>query len=197
MAETTFDFNQRISLGLTGKVGKRLSVNANYDTQSTFSFQNLIKIAYDPTYSASDDAIIQNIEVGNVSMPLNSTLIRGAQSLFGVKTKLQFGKTTVTGVFSEQKSKTKSVVAEGGGTVQNFDIFALEKTDGRTLKTVVYYVVEVDGSILYVKAIGENESFNKEAERALKSIKTKYAPAKVNNLVVRHILRMPLSMNFK
>ena len=80
---------------------------------------------------------------------------------------------------------------------QNFNTFALEKTDGGTLKTVVYYVVEVDGSILYVKAIGENESINKEAERTLKSIKTKYAPAKVNNLVVRHILRMPLSMNFK
>ncbi len=128
---TTFDFNQRISLGLTGKVGKLLSVNANYDTQSTFSFQNLIKIAYDPKYSASEDAIIQDIEVGNVSMPLNSTLIRGAQSLFGVKTKLQFGKTTITGVFSEQKSKTKSVVAEGGGTVQNFDIFALDYDSDR------------------------------------------------------------------
>ena len=41
---TTFDFNQRISLGLTGKVGKRLNVTGNYDTQSTFSFQNLFKI---------------------------------------------------------------------------------------------------------------------------------------------------------
>ena len=128
---TTFDFNQRISLGLMGKVGKRLSVNANYDTQSTFSFQNLFKIAYDPTYSASEDAIIQNIEVGNVSMPLNSTLIRGAQSLFGVKTKLQFGKTTVTGVFSEQKSQTKSIVAEGGGAIQNFEIFALDYDSDR------------------------------------------------------------------
>jgi hypothetical protein len=43
-------------------------------------------------------------------------LIRGAQSLFGVKTQLQFGKTTITGVFSEQKSQTKSVTAQGGGT---------------------------------------------------------------------------------
>jgi cell surface protein SprA len=44
------------------------------------------------------------IEVGNVSMPLNSSLIRGAQSLFGVKTQLQFGKTTIT-VFFTQKSQ--------------------------------------------------------------------------------------------
>jgi cell surface protein SprA len=45
-------------------------------------------------------------------------LIRGAQSLFGVKTETQFGRTTVTGV-SEQKSQTKSL-SQGGGTIRNF-----------------------------------------------------------------------------
>jgi cell surface protein SprA len=121
-AITTFDFDQRISLSLLGKVGTRLTVNANYDTESTFAFQNLIKLEYTPT----EDDILQKIEVGNVSLPLNSSLIRGAQSLFGVKTQLQFGKTTVTALFSEQKSQTKSVTAQGGGTVQDFDIFALD-----------------------------------------------------------------------
>ena len=58
-------------------------------------------------------------------------------------------------------------------------------------------MVETDGTVNRIIAVGDNDEFNKEAERALKSIKTKYAPAKVNNLVVRHILRMPLSMNFK
>lgn len=119
---TTFDFNQRISMGLTGKVGTRLNVNANYDTQSTFAFQNLIKLEYTPT----EDDIVQKVEVGNVSMPLNSTLIRGAQSLFGVKAQLQFGKTTVTGVFSEQKSETKSIVSQNGGTIQDYNLFAQE-----------------------------------------------------------------------
>ncbi|MEI7507889.1 MAG: cell surface protein SprA [Flavobacterium sp.] len=117
---TTFDFNQRISMSLMGKVGTRVNVNANYDTHSTFAFQNLIKLDFSP----SEDDIIKKIEVGNVSMPLNSSLIRGAQSLFGVKGQFQFGKTTVTGVFAEQKSQTKTVTAQGGGTVQKFDIFA-------------------------------------------------------------------------
>jgi cell surface protein SprA len=121
-AITTFDFDQRISLSLLGKVGTRLTVNANYDTESTFAFQNLIKLEYTPT----EDDILQKIEVGNVSLPLNSSLIRGAQSLFGVKTQLQFGKTTVTAIFSEQKSQSKSVTAQGGGTVQTFDLFALD-----------------------------------------------------------------------
>jgi cell surface protein SprA len=42
----SFDFDQRISMSLMGKVGTRLSVNANYDTQSTFAFQNLMKLEY-------------------------------------------------------------------------------------------------------------------------------------------------------
>lgn len=126
-ANTSFDFDQRISMSLMGKVGTRLGVNANYDTQSTFAFQNLIKLEFTPT----EDDIVQKIEVGNVSLPLNSSLIRGAQSLFGVKAQLQFGRTTFTGVFSEQKSQTKSLVAEGGGTVQNYELFALDYDNDR------------------------------------------------------------------
>jgi cell surface protein SprA len=33
-------------MSLMGKVGTRLNVNANYDTQSTFAFQNLMKLEY-------------------------------------------------------------------------------------------------------------------------------------------------------
>ncbi|HEY4617767.1 MAG TPA: cell surface protein SprA [Flavobacterium sp.] len=139
----SFDFNQRISMSLMGKVGTRLNVNANYDTQSTFAFQNLIKLEYAP----SEDDIIQKIEVGNVSMPLNSSLIRGAQSLFGVKTQLQFGKTTVTGVFSEQKSQTKSVVAQGGGTIQDFDMFALDYDNDRHFFLSQYFRNKYDASL--------------------------------------------------
>ncbi|WP_290791659.1 cell surface protein SprA [Altibacter sp.] len=131
----SFDFDQRISLSLLGKVGTRLQVTANYDTQSTFDFQNQIKLEYTPT----EDDIIQKIEVGNVSMPLNSSLIQGAQSLFGVKTQLQFGKTTITGVFSEQKSETRSVVAEGGATVTDFELYASEYDENRHFFLAHYF----------------------------------------------------------
>jgi cell surface protein SprA len=139
----SFDFTQRISMSLTGKVGTRLNVNLNYDTQSTFAFQNLMKLAYTP----SEDDIIQKIEVGDISMPLNSSLIKGAQSLFGVKTQLKFGKTTVTGVYSEQKSKTKSVVAQGGGTVQDFDIYALDYDNDRHYFLSQYFRNKYDASL--------------------------------------------------
>ncbi|MES2487449.1 MAG: cell surface protein SprA, partial [Bacteroidota bacterium] len=139
----TFDFDQRISMSLMGKVGTRLNVNANYDTESTFAFQNLIKLQYTPT----EDDIIQNIEVGNVSFPLSNSLIRGAQSLFGVKAQFQFGKTTITGIFSEQKSQTKSVTAQGGGTLQEFAIFGMEYDADRHFFLSQYFRNRYDNSL--------------------------------------------------
>jgi cell surface protein SprA len=114
-----FDFDQRIQLSVIGKIGDKLRLQTNYDTQATFNFQNQMKLEF----TGNDDDIVKKIEMGNVSLPVNSSLIQGAQSLFGVKTKLQFGKTTVTGVFSEQKSQTKTVTSEGGATVNEFEFY--------------------------------------------------------------------------
>ncbi|WP_435134987.1 cell surface protein SprA [Formosa sp. A9] len=148
----SFDFDQRISLSLLGKVGTRLQVNANYDTQSTFDFQNIIKLEYTPT----EDDIIQKIEVGNVSMPLNSSLITGAQSLFGVKTQLQFGRTTVTGIFSEQKSETRTVVAQGGGTLEEFELFARDYDENRHFFLAQYFREHYDEALANYPFINTN-----------------------------------------
>ena len=148
----TFDFDQRISLSLLGKVGTRLQVTANYDTQSTFNFQNLIKLEYTPT----EDDIIQKIEVGNVSMPLNSSLITGAQSLFGVKTELKFGKTRITGIFSEQKSQTRTVVAQGGGTLEEFEFFGLDYDENRHFFLAQYFRNKYDEALQNYPFINSN-----------------------------------------
>ncbi len=131
----SFDFDQRISLSMLGKIGERLQVTANYDTEATFDFQNIVKLDYTPT----EDDIIRKIEVGNVNMPLNSSLIQGAQSLFGVKTQLQFGKTTVTAVFSEQRSQNNTVVAQGGGTLNEFSITALDYDEDKHFFLAQYF----------------------------------------------------------
>ena len=148
----TFDFDQRISLSLLGKVGTRLQVTVNYDTESTFDFQQLTKLEYTPT----EDDIIRKIEVGNVSMPLNSSLITGAQSLFGVKTELQFGKTRVTAVFSEQQSQSQSVVAQGGGTVEEFEFFARDYDENRHYFLSHYFRDTYDQSMLSYPYIANN-----------------------------------------
>ena len=100
------------------KLVRRLEFTANYDTQSTFDFQNLVKVEYTPT----EDDILQGIEVGNIEMPIKNSLINGAQSLFGVKTQLKFGNTNVTAVFSQQNSESKTVVAEAGASIQEFEL---------------------------------------------------------------------------
>lgn len=141
---TTFDFDQRISVGLQGKVGTRLNVNLNYDTQSTFAFQNLIKLEY----GSNEDDILQKLEVGNVSFPLSNSLIRGAQSLFGVKAQFQFGKTTITGVYSEQKSQTKTITSQGGGTLQDFQLFALEYDSDRHFFLSQYFRDRYDKALI-------------------------------------------------
>ncbi len=148
----TFDFDQRISLSLLGKVGTRLQVTANYDTESTFDFQNLIKLEYTPT----EDDIVRKIEVGNVAMPLNSSLITGAQSLFGVKTELQFGKTRVTAIFSEQRSQSQSVVSQGGGTVEEFEFFARDYDENRHYFLSQYFRNNYDEAMLRYPFINNN-----------------------------------------
>ena len=68
--------------------------------------------------------IIKKIEVGNVSLPLNGTLVTGSQSLFGFKTQLQFGRTTITGILSQQKSTTSEIEVSGGAQTSELDIYA-------------------------------------------------------------------------
>ncbi len=116
----TFDFKQRIQMNISGKIGERLTLATNYDTEATFSFENQTKLEY----TGGEDDIIKKIELGNVSLPLNSSLISGAQSLFGVKGQYQFGKLTLTSVFSEQQSQSSSINVQGGATTTDFEINA-------------------------------------------------------------------------
>ncbi len=138
------DFNQRINLSLQGKVGTRLSTDINFNNQATLDFQKqLLKLKYEP----DEDAILQGLEVGNVSMPVNNSLVRGAQNLFGVKSKLQFGRTTLTGVFSRQTSERKTIVAEGGGTVQNYEMFALDYEQNRNFFLSQFFRYQYDKAL--------------------------------------------------
>ncbi|RZL50593.1 MAG: cell surface protein SprA [Pedobacter sp.] len=108
--QSNFDFNQRIQMDVTGNIGTKMKIKMNYNTEAQFDFENQIKL----DYTGGKDDIIKKIEAGNVSLPLNSTLINGTQSLFGVKTQLQFGKLDVSAVFSQQKSQSKELQINNG-----------------------------------------------------------------------------------
>lgn len=122
-----FDFDIDINMNVTGKIGEKLKLITNYNTQSTFDFENQVKLEY----TGYQDEIIKKIEAGNVSFPLSSSLISGVQSLFGVKTQLQFGRLTVTSVLSNQKSQKQNMVLRGGNSIQDFTIKADEYEDNR------------------------------------------------------------------
>ena len=118
----TPDFDQRIQLGLTGKIGENVTLTANYDTKFTFGFENKLNFGY----TGKEDEIVKSLEVGNISMPLRNSLVAGPQSLFGVKTELQFGRMFITGVFSQQQSEAKTLEIQNGGIVNEFEIYALD-----------------------------------------------------------------------
>ncbi len=119
---TTFDFDQRIQLNLTGNIGDKLKINTSYNTEATFDFENQVKL----DYTGYEDEIIQKIEAGNVSLPLQGQLIQGSQSLFGIKTELRFGRLTATGIFSQEKGQRRNIQTQGGAQTTNFDIKADE-----------------------------------------------------------------------
>ena len=106
-----FEFNQQISMNVTGKVGEKLAVTANFDNNNSFDFENNLKVEY----TGYEEDIIKKLEIGNVSLPLNNTLMTGASNLFGIKAQMQFGKLYVTSVMSTMRGKTESIEVGGGG----------------------------------------------------------------------------------
>ena len=117
---TNFDFNMRIQLNLIGKIGDKLKITTNYNTEASFDWENQVKM----DYTGYEDEILKKIEAGNVTLPLNSSLISGSQTLFGLKTELQFGKLKATTVFSQQKGKKQEITVQGGAQTTPFNLSA-------------------------------------------------------------------------
>lgn len=119
--KTYFDFDQKIQATVNASVGDKLKFNMSYNTDATFDFDSKnLRL----NYEGKEDDIIKNLEAGNVSMATGSSLIRGGTALFGVKSKLQFGKLTLTGLLSQQNSESKTVSTSGGVQSTRFSIKA-------------------------------------------------------------------------
>ena len=123
-----FDFDEKINLSLNGKVGDKVNMNLNYNTQATFDYdsQNL-KLKYD----GKEDEIVKLLEAGNVSFPSNISLVPGVSSLFGLRTDVQFGKLKIQSVISQKKSATSSVNSKGGSQTTNFEFSATNYEENR------------------------------------------------------------------
>lgn len=124
---TNFDFDQDIQLNVVAKIGDKINFNINKKTKATFNFENKMALKYE----GKEDEIIQLLEAGNVSFPLNSTLITGTQQLFGIKSKLKFGNTTITSVVSYQESESKNITVQGGAQTNEFRLSGLDYEENR------------------------------------------------------------------
>lgn len=122
-----FDFDQQISLNLAGKIGDRIRVNANWDTKAAFDFDNTIKVSFE----GKDTDILKSLEAGNVSMPLNNSLVRGGQNLFGIKARLKFGRLEVTTLLSSQRGTSESITIRNGGQFRPFNLQATDYDEQR------------------------------------------------------------------
>ncbi len=140
------DFDQNINLNLAGSVGERVNVNANFNSRAQFDFENQVRF----DYVGEDDAILQRLEIGNVNLPLTSTLIQGSESLFGVKAQLQFGKLDFTGVLSQQRSRQQEFTISRGNRETDFSIELAEYEENQHFFLAQYF----------------RENFNKSLEHA-------------------------------
>ena len=122
-------------------MGDKLKFNMTYNTDATFDFDSKnLKLAYE----GKEDEIIKSIEAGNVSMTTGSSLIRGGTALFGLKTKLQFGKLTLTGLLSQQNSESKTINTTGGVQTTAFNIRADEYDANRHFFLAQYFYDNYD-----------------------------------------------------
>ncbi len=158
------NIQQRIQLGVLGKVGENLQLKANYDTQSGFAFENRMNLVWQAKgtwrdlqnqaigeaknpLKGGEDKIIKRVEFGNVNMPLSTNLIRGSESLFGLKTEFQLGKTYGTLVFSQQQGEARNIVVQGGGVMQTFKINAYDYEDNQHYFLGQYFLNNYDNAL--------------------------------------------------
>ncbi len=115
----SFDFDEKINLNMRGSVGDKMNMDFNYNTEATFSYDaKKINLKYE----GKEDEVIKLLEAGNVSFPTNSSLIKGASSLFGVRADMQFGKLLLQTVLSQKTSNSTVVNSKGGTQLTTFEI---------------------------------------------------------------------------
>ncbi len=153
----SFTFEEKIQMNVTGTIGDKMKLGVNYNTEATFDFENKTKLEY----TGKEDEIIKKIEAGDVTLPLSGSLIQGSQSLFGLKTDLQFGKLTVTSVFSQQKGETSVIDVQGGAQLSEYEMNVDEYDANRHFFLAHYFKDNYDRSLANLPVINSGINITK------------------------------------
>lgn len=122
-----FDFDMNYRFNMNASIGERLKFPISQNSLANLDWENQLKL----DYAGDADGIIKLFQAGNISFPTRTTLIPGANQIFGIKTQLQFGKLFTTFVIADLKSQRSSVALQGGAAAQRFEVKADEYEENR------------------------------------------------------------------
>ncbi|MFQ5824697.1 MAG: cell surface protein SprA, partial [bacterium] len=113
-ANTNFKMQQTQRFTVTGKIGDKVTVNVDQDSERAFDFDNNVRL----NYQGYDDEIIKKIEAGNITLSLPATrfvTFSGRNSgLFGIKTEMALGNLNITSIASQEKGESQKLSLKGG-----------------------------------------------------------------------------------
>jgi len=113
-SSTTFIVDQKQQLNIEGKIGDRISILVDQDSERDFDFENNLKIIY----TGEEDDIVQKVEAGNISLSLPGTqyvTFSGTNNgLFGLKALMKLGAIDITTIASVEKGKKEKLSVDGG-----------------------------------------------------------------------------------
>lgn len=157
-SHTFFNFDEKVQANVQASVGTKLNFNLNYNTESTFDFDSKkLKLAYE----GEEDDIIKLLEAGNVSLQPKNSLIKGGASLFGIHSKLQFGKLNIDMVVSRQEAQTKHVSSDRGVQTEPFEFSANKYDENRHFFLAQYFYDHYDEAMKTLPFISSGVTINR------------------------------------
>ncbi|MCK5521485.1 MAG: hypothetical protein KAI81_10255, partial [Candidatus Marinimicrobia bacterium] len=111
---SNFILDQTQNFNIEGRIGDRLSIKVDQDSERDFSFENTLKIYY----TGEEDEIIQRVDAGNINLSLPGTqFVTGkatTSGLFGIKALLKVGPIDITTIASVEEGQNKKTSWGGG-----------------------------------------------------------------------------------
>lgn len=124
-------FKQTQQFRVEGRVGDKVSVSVDQNSEATFDFENTLKLVYD----GDEDEIVQKIEAGNVALSLPSTnyvsTSANHQGLFGIKTQMKVGNLSFTGIASLERGENQKISKTGSASENTFRIKDIDYTPNK------------------------------------------------------------------
>ncbi len=115
-------FSQSINLNVSGRIGDKVRLGVDWGSHRMFEFDNKFRLGYE----GSDDDVVRKVELGNVSFQTPSTLISGAQALFGIRSDFQFGPLFLKTIAAQKRAERRVTRLQGGALRQRFALRAYE-----------------------------------------------------------------------